>query len=319
MRAKFFILALCSAVLCLMCMNIQAQGMQDFSQLRELPANMHNIIQQGRASSALDIDNDSLLFRNADGLYTSGLRFSRSYRIKVSEGWQSAGWRFGQQLYTPVHVTIPVADLGPLDRPYAGWIYGGMFYRIEHPDGSELDFGLDLGCLGPCALGRQTQEVVHSILHQPKPLGWSSQISTEPGLVLHLGGRATPIRLGSALDVQPGVSGRLGNIFTDLTAEATFRAGQLHLGAEQRVYGFLRLALRAVAYDATLQGGLFGDETQRTVRPKRDTGEIEAGVQWQGREWALRASVVSRSNQIDGQTASLGQQGFLRLSIIYAP
>jgi len=39
---------------------------------------LQTFFKEGRPTSTLDIDNDSLILRRDDGLYTSGLRFSRS-------------------------------------------------------------------------------------------------------------------------------------------------------------------------------------------------------------------------------------------------
>ena len=85
------------------------------------------------------------------------------------------------------------------------------------------------------------------------------------------------------------------------------------------VYGFLRAGARVVAYDATLQGGLFRRDAQRTVDPKRLTGEAEAGLQWQGGRWAVRVSVIVRSNEIRGLSDSEGRQDFMRVAISYSP
>ena len=83
---------------------------------------LQTFINEGRPTSTLEIDNDSLLMRRDDGLYTSGVRFSRGYRLGTAEGWRSAGWRVGQQLYTPSDVRVRPDNLSPLDRPYAGWL-----------------------------------------------------------------------------------------------------------------------------------------------------------------------------------------------------
>jgi sugar (pentulose or hexulose) kinase len=113
---------------------------------------------------------------------------------------------------------------------------------------------------------------------------------------------------------------RAGNIFTDLSAEATLRAGRLQVTADgPGVYGFARGAVRAVGYDATLQGGMLSDEDGRTVRPGRVTGEWELGIQWQDQSWAWRLSVVRRGNEIAGLPESLGRQDFLRLVVSYFP
>ncbi len=284
------------------------------------PADTEAIVERGRAATTLDIDNDSIPFRNYDGLYTSGIRITRSYRLREAGGWRSVAWRFGQQLYTPKHVTTPPELLGPLDRPYAGWLYGGASYRIEADDGSELAWGLDIGCLGPCAGGAATQKLLHRLANQPRPLGWSTQLSNEPGLVAHFGARAPAYRLAAGADLRPGLALRAGNIFTDLTLEATLRAGRLRAAPGDAVaYGFFRAGVRAVGYDATLQGGLFSSDPGRTVRPRRGTGEIEAGLQWQREAWAVRVSLVGGSNEIAGLSESQGRESFVRLSISYSP
>lgn len=290
-----------------------------YSELRA-EESLATFFKEGRAVSTLEIDNDSLLLGRDDGLYTSGLRFSRAYRLADADRWRSAGWRVGQQLYTPTDVRIPPARLSQLDRPYAAWLYGGLFYNLAHGDGSELAFGVDVGCLGPCAGGRATQSFFHSILDQPEPRGWSTQMQNEVGLVLRAGARAPFWRFHPQADLRPGIALRFGNIFTDLSAELTLRAGQLHRSAEGGgIIGFMRGAARLVGYDATLEGGLFSDGDPRTVRPKRVTGEWELGVQWHQRAWAWRLSVVRRGNEITGLPETLGRQDFLRLSMSYSP
>lgn len=275
---------------------------------------------EGQPISTLEIDNDSLLLGRDDGFYTSGLRFSRGYRVKTVDGWRFAGWRLGQQLFTPSDVRIPPVRLNPLERPYAGWLYGGLFYQLVQTDGSELAFGLDIGCLGPCAGGRATQSLIHDLFDQPEPRGWSSQQGNEPGVVLRAGARAPFWRFHPHADLRPGVAVRFGNIFSDLSAEATLRAGQLQPSDDGTgLYGFARASVRAVGYDATLQGGMFSDQEARTVRPKRFTGEWEWGIQWQRRVWSWRLSIVRRGNEIAGLPESLGRQDFLRLTLSYFP
>jgi hypothetical protein len=281
---------------------------------------IRQIFETGRPTTTLDIDNDSLMLNRADGLYTSGVRLTQNYRKREADSWVSAGWRLGQQLYTPKNAQLYPSQLSALDRPYAGWLYGGFFYRVENGDGSEVAFGLDLGCLGPCALGRQTQEALHDLLRQPQPHGWSTQLSTELGAVAHLGGRGPYWRITRSVDLRPGVAARIGNIFTDASADLSLRVGQLQpLPDAATMYGFLRAGVRAVAYDATLQGGLFVHESQRTVEPKRVAGEVETGLQWQSRQWAVRVSVVVRSNEIRGMSEGEGRQDFMRIVISYSP
>lgn len=280
---------------------------------------MRQLFKTGKVSTVLDIDNDSLLFRRDDGFYTSGLRLTQSFRVRTEDGVHAVGWRIGQQLYTASDIKLLPEQITRFDHPYAGWIYGGIFTQITHADGSEAALGFDVGCLGPCAGGEGTQKFLHRILAQPQPRGWDSQIKNEFGLVLHAGGRGPRAMLGPDVDIRPGLSVRLGNIFTDLCGEAVVRAGQLQpSGQAGNLFGFLRAALRAVAYDATVQGGRFSDQEARTVKPRRWVHELELGVQWQRRQLGLRLSVVRRGNEIRGLPESFGAQNFFRLAVSWS-
>ena len=195
-----------------------------------------------------------------------------------------------------------------------------IFYDVLDFDGSEMAFGLDIGCLGPCAGGRSTQTFVHREFDQPEPRGWRTQIRNELSLVLWAGARAPFWRLNRHMDLRPGVALRLGNVFTDLTADATLRAGRLEpLAGVTGLYLFARGSTRAVAYDTTLEGGMFSDDQVRTLSLRRVTGEWELGLQWYERSWAWRLSIVRRGNDIAGLPESQGRQDFVRLSITYFP
>ncbi|MGN6702099.1 MAG: lipid A-modifier LpxR family protein, partial [Burkholderiaceae bacterium] len=107
----------------------------------------------GKTEIQVDIDNDSLLLRNLDGFYTSGVRLTVGAMRHRDDALATAGWRIGQDLYTPSDIKLPPELVGPPDHPYAGWLYGGVFHRIDRRDGFHRLIGLDLGCLGPCAAG----------------------------------------------------------------------------------------------------------------------------------------------------------------------
>lgn len=274
----------------------------------------------GKSATSVEIDNDTLLLRHDDGFYTSGARIAQQYRVRAADRLRVFGWRIGQELYTPSDIKLPSARLDPSDHPYAGWLYGGFFKETHWSDGRRSKFGFDLGCVGPCAGGEWTQTNLHRVLHQPLPQGWDRQVRNEWGLVLY--GEAAPVRwrLNSAVDVTPSVQGRFGNIFADAGAGVTVRAGQLNLLPDQStLHAFLRLDARAVAYNATLQGGYFSTQNPHTVRPKRLVGEAEIGVTWDRAPYAVRLAVVRRSTEISALSNARGGQSFARLQFSYAP
>jgi lipid A 3-O-deacylase len=275
---------------------------------------------QGNSEYLLDIDNDSLLLQKNDGFYSSGLRISRQSVLAGKEQTISYGWRFGQDIYTASDIRLQPAQISSRDHPYAGWLYGGLYRKVEHADGSHLTLGLDIGCLGPCAGGNWTQTNLHRLLHQPEPQGWSTQVRNEAGVVLYADVASRRWKPASWLDITPNVRARLGNIFTDIGAGATLRAGQLDLAPGQAtLHGFLRLEERAVGYNATLQGGYFSRNNAHTVSPKRAVGEIEVGIVWHSAPFQVKAGVVRRASEIRGVSEAAGAQNFASLQFAYAP
>ena len=288
-----------------------AGSWQDFQHVR----------QQGSSTVMLDIDNDSLLLQKNDGFYTSGTRFTQQYSLRSSgnERLDVVGWRIGHEMYTASDIKLPPASISANDHPYAAWLYGGVFKEGHHVDGAHWKLGLDVGCLGPCAGGEWVQTNLHRALDQPLPQGWSQQVRNEFGAVLHA--EIAPARWSplSWLDAAASLQGRFGNIFTDAALDVTVRAGQLNLLPDApTMHGFLRLGGRAVAYDATLQGGYFSKGNPRTGQPKRLLGEAEIGFVWQQAPYGILASLVRRGNVIRDWPDAAGAQSFARLQFLYS-
>jgi lipid A 3-O-deacylase len=269
---------------------------------------------QGRLTHAVEIDNDSLLLRRDDGLYTSGARYTALSEL----GGRSVGWRIGQELYTASDINLAPRQIPAGDHPYAGWLYAGVRTAQENAGGARLATGLDLGCFGPCAGGRWTQTNLHRLLNQPLPQGWETQLKNEAGVLAWADWSPARLAFSPGVDLTPTLGLRVGNIHTDASAGLQLRVGQLGR-APGSVHGFLRVQARAVAWDATLQGGYFSGGQARAVRPERLTGELELGVRWQGEQLGLGAAIVRRANEVRSLPASLGAQNFARLQVGWTP
>jgi lipid A 3-O-deacylase len=275
---------------------------------------------QGKSTTLLNIDNDTLLLNKNDGFYTSGVRIEQRYAIRATDQTTIFGWRLGQELYTASDIKFPPARVGPPDHPYAGWLYGGFFKETRHDDGSRARLGFDLGCLGPCAGGNRTQTGLHRLLRQPLPQAWSKQVKNEVGVGLYAD--MVPVRwtYTPSIDLTPDLHGRFGNIYTDAGAGLTLRAGQLNpLPAQSTLHGFIRLDANAIGYNATLQGGYFSKNNPHVVKPKRLVGEAEAGLVWNRGAYNISASIVRRGNEISALPNSIGAQNFVRLWFSYTP
>jgi hypothetical protein len=274
----------------------------------------------GSSSHQLEIDNDSLLFRKRDGFYTSGVRYTMQSSLRGSERVDSYGWRLGQEIYTPSDIKLPPSAIAASDHPYAGWLYGGVFRSFDTANGRHLGYGIDVGCLGPCAGGEWVQRNLHRIIDQPQPQGWSTQLGNEAGVVLYADYAPHRWQPAAMLDITPRIHGRFGNILTDAGLGLLLRAGHLNqLPGQATLHGFVRVDARAVGYNASLQGGYFSRNNPRTVAPKRLVGEAEVGVAWASGAFSLNASVVRRSTEIADLSNALAAQNFVRLLFSYTP
>ena len=90
-------------------------------------------------------ENDDLTL-NGDQHYTQGLRLSYTYSDEQTPGWAKSlahwlpafglkieaprlGYVLGQSMYTPDNLRAETVI--PNDRPYAGWLYGGLILQRE--------------------------------------------------------------------------------------------------------------------------------------------------------------------------------------------
>ena len=302
------------------CALLTVSGFAQAGTLGDLPAEYRQVLAEGRVSYIADIDNDTLLLNRKDGFYSSGLRYSQVHALRTGDRVVSYGWRIGQELYTASDIKLAPQFVGPPDHPYAGWLYGGIYKEVGRVDGSSSRFGLDIGCLGPCAGGEWTQTRFHRVLNQPQPQGWSRQVRNEPGIVVYAD--IAPVRWTPAqsIDVTPGFNARFGNIFTDAGVSLQVRAGQLNVLPDGPTFhAFVRTEIHAVGYNATLQGGYFSNNNSHAVDPRRVVGEAQAGVVWSHGPYGVVAALVRRGNEIRGLPNSIGAQNYLHLRFSYTP
>ncbi|HEX4330233.1 MAG TPA: lipid A deacylase LpxR family protein [Burkholderiales bacterium] len=151
----------------------------------------------------------------------------------------------GQNMYTASDIRLKPDQIPAKDHPYGAWLYVGLHREVYTSDERYWQYGFDVGCIGPCALGQPAQNFIHKyITDSPSPQGWGSQIHNELGVefryehawrafryvlgrrdgeALHLGRSYAGAPL--AFDLRPSVSFGLGNIQTYGGFGATARFG----------------------------------------------------------------------------------------------
>jgi hypothetical protein len=235
------------------------------------------------------------------------------------------GLSVGQNIYTPINIHTPAPD--PADRPYAAWLYvGALFQSYNHasadPAGiSRLDsFEINLGMVGPAALGEEIQNGVHSLLGIEHALGWSHQIHNEPGLDLIYERKwryqTADARAGLGADLIAHLGCSIGNVFTYANAGLETRVGWKLPGdfgtdlirpsgdtnsrrPDLSLFLFGAVEGRAVARDLTLQGNTFGDSP--SVPMEHFVTDASVGLGFGSRHWQLTYSQATRSREFYGQ------------------
>jgi hypothetical protein len=236
------------------------------------------------------------------------------------------GFSLGQNIYTPADITVPFYQ--PDDRPYSAWLYFGLAFHVvdDTDDIARLDiYEVDLGVVGPSALGRQFQNGYHQIIDIPGAQGWDHQIHDEPGVNLVYERRyrfsTASARTGWGADLIPHAGLALGNIFTYANAGAEVRAGwrlPADFGSNLirpsgdsnsdatpppfAVFAFAAVDGRAVARDLTLDGNSFRDSP--SIEKKNLVADAHVGVGIAFGRWQLRYAQAFRTREFDGQDSA---------------
>jgi len=239
-------------------------------------------------------ENDIYVPRGQDRHYTNGVRLAVGLQSDRRRPWYSwlgtftaadsfnAKQRYelalGQNIYTPERyaTSTPI----PTDRPYAGWLYSEMTV-ISEIAGSEQSFVINLGMVGPVALGEPAQKLIHSITGDRKPAGWDNQLGNEPTLLIRYR-RSRFIPLGKSGPIKSDLVSRfgvnLGNVFTDAGIGVVMRIGN-HLPEQDIPH--------------RIQPGLSGGSSYIQVRPQQTDWMLFAEIQ--GR-------AIARNIFLDGNT-----------------
>ena len=144
------------------------------------------------------VTSENDLFGGTDRNYTNGLRIERvspANEVFPVLNWAAEslpildlerkelrqGLALSHAIFTPDDITRVQPD--PDDRPYAGWLYlsGTVVASDDH---IQDVLQLNVGVVGPSALGEFVQTNWHDLIEEQLPRGWDSQLRDEPGIEL---------------------------------------------------------------------------------------------------------------------------------------
>ena len=258
------------------------------------------------------------------------LRFLAPLEERIGAGDMEFGLFLGQDMYTPKNIRIAAAQ--PYDRPWAAWLYVGGVAQQVRSDGRRLDTAeLDLGVVGPAALGRFVQSNWHKLIGAPQPQGWSNQLPNEPAFVVsYLQKR----RYGSdSFDIVPHGGVTVGTVMTLARVGATLRLGRNISGfgadtiepggvmlqnvrsreSRNEWYGFIGVDHRLVARNIFLDGTAFHDSASVERRPH--VYDLTVGLAGRVGGWRLSVTRVRRSEEFHTAAGGGGTQFFHSINL----
>jgi lipid A 3-O-deacylase len=239
-------------------------------------------------SVRLTYEND--YFTSTDYYYTQGInveiihpRFQQFFLSKVLFAPAAGKRRYGIAIehngYTPTSINHPDILYG--DRPFAATL---LFKTFSTSNVSSrhlrIASSLTLGVLGPAAGGREMQTTIHRWIKDDAPLGWQYQIQNDVVVNYETGFEKALVQAGRHFMMNGLGRVRAGTLSNQLSSGLVILVGKLSSAivstfawtarspaprSRPELYFYAQPMLNMVAYDATLQGGLFNRSSPYTL------------------------------------------------------
>ncbi len=291
----------------------------------------------------LEVKFENDLFSGVDQHYTNGIRVSwlspegdtiaplqyvRDVLEKLAQDTNKTtrfGLAAGQDLYTPENRYR--TDLITDDRPYAGWLYGGLsLHTVTAREGERKDLEsieLDVGVIGPYALGEETQNFVHEVRLIDTFDGWDNQLKNEIGVALHYERKwrfFDPVSVIGPVqfDAIPHAGASVGNVVTQANTGGAIRLGwnlPRNFGPPSIIQGgtsvdrlpqqsisaylFATAQGRYVAHNIFLDGNTF--RNSHSVDKKNWVGDMSFGAALLLGRFKLSYANAFRTKEYEGQ------------------
>ncbi len=262
-------------LLMLMPFSILAQAIDNFRPYKNINSERY---------FRLNYEND--FFSATDKYYTQGIHLELVApwikRFPVSKllvhphySYIKYGIAFEHDGYTPSDYTVPQILYG--DRPFAACLFLKTFQTAIDPKHKQrFSTALSTGIMGPAAGGGEMQTGIHRWLNDMAPHGWPNQIHNDAIVNYQVNYEKQLIAVSRFLSIDADAMARAGTLSDKINIGTTFMFGYFDspfdtiLASKKnlRIYAYEHAEINAVAYDATLQGGVFNKTSPYTISAK---------------------------------------------------
>ena len=259
----------------------------------------------------LQVENDNdayTLNLTRDQYYSNGVALR--YRLLLDSSNRKStfnkvirAYELNHRIYSPRRLWWDNVD--DMDRPYAGQITVAASNEYYLKNSSYLKLEVELGWMGPALRTGDLQYHWHKTFGMQLPLGWDYEINNAP-IINGYGTYSKSLASSNGIDLSSESNIALGTTFTNLRQEVMVRFGKFKgieestqyngvLGIENdgpdnhEFYFFLSPGLEYVAYNATIEGNLFGEESIYTETREPVVFQMRAGIMasWTKFDFAL--------------------------------
>lgn len=189
---------------------------------------MVSIVSENDAYSRIFVKNNEKMYIGHYLSYTSK-EFDDSFLNKIkllsylsNNSYARFNISLNQEIYTPInkYSTTMLNN----DIPYGAALFASLS-SINRTKNFVEQLGVDIGSVGPLALGKQTQNFIDKITSNAPSLGWNNQIKNEFLLNLNYGVIYRWNFIEDFFDILPQGQIFLGNGYTAISAGAKMRIG----------------------------------------------------------------------------------------------
>ena len=280
-------------------------------------------------------DNDAYLFYGQDRYYTNGLFINFKHALdqqKLSKKLEKVTYEIeiGQKIFNPISGYRPKIETQ--DRPFAGYLYAGANVNLFYKKESILKLGLELGTIGPDALGEEAQKLLHKAVGFYEINGWEYQIKNDVAINLttqftKLIGRSeiykSDLTLESYLNIGTTFSGagigillRSGDInqlfnsfYTNSLISNNSKTEKL---VKNEFFFYAKPQLNYIAYDATIQGSMFNKDSPVKFGSKPLVFAQQLGFNYSTPRFTFDFGLMFKSKEVKS-TAKAHQYGSISM------
>ena len=276
--------------------------------------------QQYKNEFGIKSDNDSYLATGQDRYYTNGIAISfrhavDQFRLKAGTVKKTWGVEIGQKMYNAKSGYVD--EIGDVDRPFAAYLYVGGRLNWFYKNGQVLRTSVQIGIIGPNALGKETQSFLHDNFGFYAIRGWQYQVANSFEVNSAVDYTELLIRMkNDKIDLSATGYVNVGTTFSGVGGGFLVRSGAINSfsnsasfnsrissyfngSPKKEFFFFARPMLHVVAYDATVQGGLFvADKGPVTYRPRPIVFSQDAGVVFADDKWTFTFTLTVKTKEI---------------------